>query len=118
MQVSGRAYIDFPGIGRVGSQKGATLTIASKKRDVRVSDVGVEGYTEEEQPAKLTMQIQHRAGMSLLQFGDIVEQNISFATDVGSTWVVRGAWMADAPTLTDGLISLELMAMGCDEVKL
>lgn len=116
-KLTGRAYIDVPGFGRLSTNQGATLNPGGKNRSEVISDQAVEGFREALAAPEVTCTVNHRSGVSLKQLGDITNANITFETDTGSVWVVRNAWAVEPTALSGGEISVRFMGRGCDEVR-
>ncbi len=117
-KVTGRAYIDVPGFGRLSTEEGSELNTGGFEREDVVSDIEVEGYTEKPAVPMITCSIIHRQGLDILALNKLTDINVPFETDSGSAYILRGAWTSKPCTLNKGRVSLELHGKGCDAVKI
>lgn len=114
--LTGRAFIDVPGFGRLSTNPGASLNIGGVNRGEVVSDQQVEGYRETLVAPEISFTINHKQGFSLKQLGELKNVNVTFQTDSGTTWVLREAWVMDPPSMSGGEVQVTMKGKSADEV--
>jgi len=86
---------------------------------VKRNPVGVHGFAEEEVPAELECEISLGQGESLEALRQTSNATIQFETDTGQTYVIREAFLEEAPAVSEGeggKIPLKFFGKPADEV--
>lgn len=81
---------------------GATLDVGGAVRTARTGTRSVHGYSQTEKEAMVECEITLPQGYSIKQLHDITDATISFQGDSGQSYVIRGAWCTEPPTVKDG----------------
>ena len=81
---------------------GATLDLGGAVRAARTGTRSVHGYSETVKEAVVECEITLPSGYSIKRLHDITDATISFQCDSGQSYVIRGAWCIEPPTLKDG----------------
>lgn len=115
-QVIGRVTISTASLGVVRSKPGASLNLGGVKRDPVEDDQGVAGFTEATQAPTLDATFVKKAGVSMQALAGITNEDISFEGDDGSHYVLREAWCAEPPELSNDGIKVKFAGTRCDEV--
>lgn len=112
---TGRAYVSIPGFGRVPSEKGATLEIGGITKEAVKIDGAIAGFRDgDAEPAKLSLSIHHKKGISLTQLRDF-EGNIDFETDTAVSFKLIECVAENPPSLSGGMINVDYIAVRCEE---
>jgi hypothetical protein len=114
-QVTGRVFVTVAG-KRIASKEGAKLMYGGVTRDTVIADSGVVGFTEKPIAPGVEATIAHAANTSLAEFQAMTAVSISFDTDTGKSYVLSGAWVANAMELEKGEVKLTFGALDCREV--
>jgi len=116
-QMLGRATIRANG-QVIETAKGATLDLGGTKRNPVI--VGrVVGYAEETVAAMVECETSLTAGMSLETLRNLTGATVIFECDTGQRYVIRDAFLTDAPTMKDGEggnVTLKFAGPGAEEV--
>lgn len=113
-QVTGRVFISLNG-QRIRSKEGASLETGGIEREAAISDAGVDGYMEKVTAPKVDCKINHTDQTRLSDIQAFREGTLTFETDTGRIYTLRGAWNAKPPKLDKGEVTLEFMAVECLE---
>lgn len=97
----GRAIIRVNG-KTFRQEKGATLDIGGIKRNTKMGNAGVNGFSEEPVPSKMEVSIHVGPETSLAEIRDWSNVVASFECDTGQTYVINGGWVTDPPVLEEG----------------
>lgn len=116
-QLTGKAYIDVPGFGRLRSKAGAKLNTGGFTRETKTSDSGVEGFTEEIAEPSIECTIIHEPTLSITDLNNIRNANITFQTDTGSSWVLMEAWLVDPTELSTGEVPVKFAGKRCEPLS-
>lgn len=116
-KVAKKLYFDIPGLGRVNSLPGATFDPGGQKREALMADTGVAGYTEEPVAPSCEFKVANTSDVSLNDLRNLIEVNVTVQDDNGVTWVVRGAWMAEPPQLSNGEYSCKMQGVQANPVS-
>jgi hypothetical protein len=81
---------------------GATMDLGGFERTAELADHSVIGYSQKPMEATVSGTAKHTASTSLQDIMDTVNATISFETDTGSRYTLRGAWCTKPPVLTSG----------------
>lgn len=113
-QVTGRAFISLNGV-RLRSQPGATLNPGGFNRETKIGDVQIDGYSESIAAPSVECTIHHKADTSLTELANMRDVPLTFETDTGKVFLLRGAWCANPPSLSSGNVPLRFEALSCEE---
>ena len=119
MQITGKVFIKNNGV-MLRSQNGAKLKLGNDERTTVKGDNGVHGYTSQTGEPGIECTISHAADVSLEELAAITDASITFETDTGKTYILRGAWLANSLELTandSGELPLVFGGMSCEEVS-
>lgn len=112
---TGRAYVSIPGFGRVPSEKGATLDIGGISKEPVKVDGAVLGFRDgDPEPAKISLSIHHKKGISVTQLRDF-EGNIDFETDTDVSFKLITCVAENPPSMSGGMITVDYVAVRCEE---
>lgn len=100
-QLLGRAYIKIGG-ELLRSEAGAKIDIGGAVRTAVVGSFAVHGYAEKVKESTVECEVALAKGESVARFRDITDASIHFECDTGQVFVVRNAWLADPPVITEG----------------
>jgi hypothetical protein len=114
-QLTGRSFITVAG-KRLGSKEGAKLGFGNLERTAEMGDRGVLGYKEKPTVPYIECTIAHDSSISLQEFADMVDVNVSFDTDSKRSFVLRNAWSAKAIEMDKGDVALRFEGMSLEEV--
>ncbi|HXG47686.1 MAG TPA: phage tail tube protein [Methylomirabilota bacterium] len=116
MQITGRVYVKVDG-DLLRSKQGAKLMYGGVRREAVIGNQ-VDGFTEEAVAPEVECTISHAADTSLAKLAAIKDATLTFETDTGKTFVLRGAFLTDPPELTGGQgeVPLKFSAISCEEV--
>lgn len=114
-KLTGRVAISLNG-KRYDSKPGASLRLAGVTRNPVVADAGVVGYTEEPTAAECSFTIPHSAGVSVTEVAAMTDADLAFKTDTGKTFMLKGAWCAEMPTLASGDLPCKFYAAESKEL--
>lgn len=101
MQVLGKAYIKANG-ELLRSETGAKIDLGGVNRNVVKGAAGVHGFAEETMESTVECTIALATGDTLEKFRAMKDVTITFECDTGQVYVVRNAWLAVPPVLTEG----------------
>jgi hypothetical protein len=96
----GQATIKWDG-NVLDTLKGATLNPGGIKRTTVKGSKRVLGFTEEVMESKLDCEVAVGSGFSASELNGVTSATVTFATDTGQTWVMRGAWSTDPNEITE-----------------
>ena len=116
-QLTGKAYIDVPGFGRLRSKSGAKLNTGGFSRGAKLSDNGVEGFTEEVVAPYIECTIIHDGSLSITDLNNIRDANVTFQTDTGSAWVLTEAWIEGPTELSSGEVPVKFVGKRCEPLS-
>ncbi len=116
-KLTGRAFIDVPGFGRLRSKSGAKINTGGHKRETKNGDVGVEGFTEEVVAPFIECTILHNADLKINDLNAVNAENITFETDTGSVWVLMEAWLEEPTELASGEVQVKFVGKRCEPLS-
>jgi hypothetical protein len=99
-QYLGRATITYDG-NKLDTQKSAKINLGGISRKPVVGSVGV-GYAEEMVPATVECEVNVSRETPVEAIRNITNATITFQADIGSTWIVREAFLEDVLQLGEG----------------
>jgi len=100
MQHIGRAFIKVDG-DLLRSETGAKIDLGGAVR-TPVVGTAVHGYAETVKEAMVECEVSVAKGESMARLRDITDATVTFEADTGQSWVIRNAWLAEPPVITDG----------------
>ncbi len=108
----GTAYIRING-AEFPTADDATLDIGGYTRET-VKGSRVYGYQETATEATVDCKIFNTDGIDVMTIKSWTDATVEFATDIGQTYLLAGAWVVDAVTLSSkGEISVKFAAKEC-----
>lgn len=117
-QTLGRAKIYMDSL-QLDTEEGATLQMGGIKNNERKTSYTV-GYCQTMTPAKVTCNVQLRPGMSLRDFQEAAEIEITFTSDTGQQYIIRNAFQSGDVGTKDGTdggsVPLEFTGSAAEEV--
>lgn len=113
--VSGRAYITVDG-QRLDSKEGSKLIMGGKTREPVMSDDGTVDFMEKPVPGGVECTVKHKAGTSIKWLQSIANATITFETDSGRQFILRGAFVQNSIELANGEVSLQFASQPAEEV--
>jgi len=114
-QLTGRLTIRIDGQEKK-SKDGATLNPGGVNRTTEKGGGRVHGYTEEDEQPSVSFKMAHDKDTSLLALGKLTDATLSFETDTGVIFTLRGAYTTKPPTLNGKEVDMEMDAVECDEL--
>lgn len=99
-KVLGRAKIKVDG-ALLLSHQGAQLALGGVNRVTRVGNT-VHGFSEQMTQSRLECRVSLTGRTQLTQIQRADDVTVTFECDTGQTYVLRSAWLAEQPTVTDG----------------
>lgn len=99
-QILGRAFVKVDG-ALLRTNTGAKIDLGGIARASVVGNA-VHGYSESIKPSMLECEINLAAGDSLEAYRSITNATITFEADTGQTYIIRGAWVVDPLSVTEG----------------
>lgn len=117
MKVAKKLYFDLPGFGRVHAMPGGEFDPGGFSREMKKSDVGVVGYTEEPATPTVKFKIAKTPGLSQRQLSDLVDVNVTVTSDDGDVYIVRGCVTTTPVKLSDGDFDIEMEGVSAEEVS-
>lgn len=96
----GQATISYDG-NKLDTQKSAKINLGGTSRKPVVGSVGV-GYAEELVPATVECEVNVSKDTPVEAIRNITNATITFQADIGSTWVVREAFLEEVLSLGEG----------------
>lgn len=114
-QVTGRVFIKWGG-QRLPSKAGASLTYAPGNitRQMEVSDRAVEGYSEKLDPPTVDASFTDSAAFDANAIHAATDTVLTFETDTGKAYILRGAVSLDAPSFSSGEWKFKFGALSCE----
>ncbi len=109
LRIDGQAY---------ATKTGATLNLGGVQRNVEKTGYEV-NYSEEPMEATFQGAIQLKAGMSLEPLRNLADAVVQVEADTGQTWVIRGAFLTEPLSFSDGSgseVALNLAGSPAEEV--
>jgi hypothetical protein len=100
-QVVGQVKIKIDGETLL-SKPGATLEIGGATRTAQEGDNDAGAFSESTAPSKVTATLLMKKGVSLAAIRNMDNGTLTFETDIGTTYIIRNAYSAEAPVLTAG----------------
>jgi len=100
MQYLGRATIAYDG-NTLDTQKSAKLTLGGYARKPVTGSNSV-GYAEEMVPATLECEVNVSKDTPVESIRNITNATITFRADIGTTWMIREAFLEDVLELGEG----------------
>lgn len=113
-QVTGKVFITIAG-KRIDSKDGASLKYGGIERDAVIADTGVVGPMEKITAPEIDCTIVHTKDVSMKEIQAIVDATISFDTDTGRSFIMRGAFYASGLELSKGELKVKFMGIECTE---
>lgn len=108
----GTAYIRVNG-AEYPSGDDSTLDVGGFTRET-VKGARVYGYQETATEATVDCKIYNTDGVDVMTIKSWTDVTVEFATDIGQTYLLAGAWVVDAVTLSGkGEISVKFAAKEC-----
>lgn len=98
-QVVGQARIKADG-DTLDTDGDSTLELGGPKRDPVTGDFQAGAFSQKTEPSKLTTKILVKEGTSLTALREIDNATITFQTDVGHTYIIRNAYVAEVISLS------------------
>jgi Phage tail tube protein len=119
MKLTGRAFIDASGMGRLRSESGAELNFGGYPREGVQSDIGPVGYQEGDFAyPMISGTILHAADTDVDALNNATNITVTFTTDTGKSWVLQNAWRKDVLALdSKGKLKFVLEGMRVDKVS-
>lgn len=116
-QVTGQARIKIDG-DLLDSDGQATLDIGGAKREPVTGDYSAGDFKESTEPSKLDVSILNKSDTPLSSYRDITSATVTIEFDNGQSWLMRGAYCADAITLnqSEGKAKLVFMAGAAEQL--
>ena len=110
MIITSRGWIDAGSLGRLPTEKGATIIFGNLKREPVMGPEGVIGYTEEFEGApsiKITVIDSTEVDKNKLK--NFIGETLVYNTNNGQQFVLTGAWVGNPLELNvdDGKIAVE-----------
>lgn len=119
MKLTGKAFIDASGMGRLRTEPGAMLNFGGHTRDGVASDLGAVGFQEGDfqYPFVECTQI-HGADIDIEKLRTATDLTVTFLTDTGKTYVLQQAWVKDILSLdSKGKLPTKFEGMRVDPVS-
>jgi hypothetical protein len=115
-QVTGRVFIKLGGQVQP-SKEGAKLTYAPGNigREMVASDRAVEGWKGKIVSPTVEATFIHSAALNIDDIHSATDQTLTFQTDTGVSYIVRGAVSLDPPTLTGGEVSFKFGGISVEQ---
>lgn len=117
-QVTGRVFFKING-RLYNSKEGAKLKFTGPdgvgSREPVLADRGPVGYKDKVEASEVTATIAHTADVSLTDLLAIVDATLTYETDTGRSFILRGAFCQNALELASGEVSVMFGAIGCEE---
>lgn len=117
MQIAGRVTIQRDG-QTLRSAPGADIDLGGIKRDGQADDHNV-NYTESLTPAVVTCKVNLAQGESVEALRNMTDATVTFALDIGQTYIVQHAFTTNTLKLTagqNGIVDLEIQGDPATEV--
>jgi len=96
----GRAVIKWN--GRVlNTKKGSTIDLGGVSRESKTGALGVAGFSEGDNPAKVECEVYLGVGTSAAEVGRIDDATVTFEADTGQTYVISPAWVTETITISE-----------------
>lgn len=116
-QVTGRCWIYIDG-ALMRSLEGAKLTGVGSTERTAVVGPQVWGFTEKTVAPTVEATFAHTADLSLATLGALTDVTLTFECDTGKSYVLRHAWLENAPDLTadKGDVTAKFCGMSIEEV--
>lgn len=110
-RVAGQAKVKAD--GQLFDTDGTTsIELGGPKREPVPGDYQAGAFKESTEPAKVETTILLKAGVSLARLRGIDNATITVETDIGTTWVVRNAYVADVISFNTGEGKAKLVFQG------
>lgn len=118
-QAAKKLFFDIPGIGRVHAMPGGTVDPGGFSRDMKMSDLGPAGYTEEPMPPSASFKIAKTKGdgLSKRKLSDLKDINLTITDDLGNVDLMRKAFTTKPVTFSDGEYDIEMQGFSMEEVS-
>ncbi len=113
-QYTGRIFINING-ERMRSKDGASLDIGGVSRQAAMSDSGVDGHIESTAAPKVEFSLNHSAEISLTAIHSMTDATLTYVTDTGVVFTIRGAFSAAPPKLAKGEVQCSFEGVECIE---
>lgn len=97
----GKAFIRVDG-ALLESMPGAKIDLGGEVREPVVGSNAVLGYASKFKEATLECEISLGPNTNLDALRAIADSTITFECDTGQTWLIRNAWLAEPPVLSEG----------------
>lgn len=114
-QLTGRITIRLDG-KELKSKDGATVDPGGVNRTTEKGGGRILGFTEEDVQASASFKLVHDKSVSLIALNKLVDATLSFETDSGVTFILRGAYTTKTVPLSGNEVSVEMDAVECDEL--
>jgi hypothetical protein len=114
-QVTGRVFIKLNGQVQP-SKEGAKLMYApgNIEREPVTSDRGVEGFKEKIVAPTVEATFTHSAALDIDAIHNAKDTTLTYQTDTGVSYILRGAFSTSAPTLATGEVSFKFSAISAE----
>lgn len=116
-KVVGQARINVDG-DTLETDGESTLELGGIVREAQTGDYQAGGFSEKTVNSKLTTKILVKAGTSLTSLQAIDNATVSMRTDVGQTFIIRNAYVADVISLStsDGKADVVIQGPPAEEL--
>ena len=95
----------------------ASLEIGGPVREAVAGDFDASSYKEATMPSKLEVSILLKAGVGLSDLRRIDNATVTLETDIGTVWIMRGAYLAEVISFgQDGKAKVVFMAGPAEEM--
>jgi len=117
-KVVGQCTLTANGI-RLETSGGTQMEIGGVKREPKMGDYQASGFSESTEPSKITAKVLYKGVLSLAQIRAMDNVTVFLETDVGVSWVVRGAYCAEVLSFDtkEGMADVVLQGPPAEEVR-
>ncbi len=115
----GKAFIKADG-KLLETMPGAKIDLGGVTRDVVIGANAVHGYAEKIKEPMVECEISLGVDATLKDLAAITDATITFECDTGQVYVVRNAWLAEPPVLTEGeggKVPLKFVGITAEETR-
>lgn len=119
MKLTGRAFVDVAGVGRIRTkQGGATVDFGGFNCEGQAGDAGVNGFKESVAIPSIQMTIDDSADLDKLAINRLRNVEVTFEADSGQVHMLQQAWTQNPITLTSaGDLTWNMQGMRWDQVR-
>lgn len=116
-QVVGRLKIKIDGAMQPTAQGKATMNIGGVTREAVPGDYESGSFMEKQVPSETDFEVLLKKGVSLANLRAIDNATLTLETDIGTSYIVRNAYCADAITVgQEGSAKVKFMGPPAEEV--